>query len=275
MQGPFHERPSQALITVRNPDVEARQAIFDFGRPLPMPKRAARTFDVSDVWHTREKEVPKPLDTAHDTTITMQPFGVPDLAACASEATRDRPPVALTLPSPFGRGEERKSSYPARMDWDILWYVISGIVIVAGFVGTLLPILPGIPMMFGGMLLAAWAGHFEKIPVWAIVLLGVLAAFSVVFDFLAGSYGAKRYGASKAAVWGAFIGTIVGLFFGIPGIILGPFVGAVVGQLASGSAVDRAARVGVGTWIGLVIGTAVKLATAFMMLGTFALALLV
>ncbi|MGH8216634.1 MAG: DUF456 domain-containing protein [Rhodanobacteraceae bacterium] len=161
------------------------------------------------------------------------------------------------------------------MDWNILWYVIAGIIIVAGFIGSLLPNLPGIPVMFGGMLLAAWVGHFAKIPVWVIVFLGLLAAFSILFDFLAGTWGAKRYGASKAAAWGALLGTIIGLFFGIPGIILGPFVGAVVGQLASGSRVEHAARVGVGTWIGLLIGTAIKLATAFMMLGTFALALLV
>ena len=160
------------------------------------------------------------------------------------------------------------------MDWTIFGYVIAGILIVAGFIASILPNLPGIPVMFGGMLLAAWVGHFQKIPVWVIIFLAVIATLSIVFDFVAGSVGAKRYGASKAAVWGAFIGTIVGLFFGIPGIILGPFVGAVIGQLASGSRVDHAARVGVGTWIGLVIGTAIKLATAFMMLGTFVLALI-
>lgn len=159
------------------------------------------------------------------------------------------------------------------MDLNILWYVIAGILIVAGFVGSILPNLPGIPVMFGGMLLAAWVDHFTKIPVWVIVVLGVLAAFSIVFDFLAGTYGAKRYGASKAAVWGALLGTIVGLFFGIPGLLLGPFIGAVIGQLASGSPIDHAARVGFGTWIGLLIGTAIKLAVAFMMLGTFVLAL--
>ena len=161
------------------------------------------------------------------------------------------------------------------MDWNIIWYTLAGILIVAGFVASILPNLPGIPVMFGGMLLAAWVGHFHKIPVWVIVFLGVLAAFSIVFDFLAGTWGAKKYGASKAAVWGALIGTIVGLFFALPGIILGPFIGAVIGQLASGSAIDHAARVGVGTWIGLLIGTAIKLAVAFMMLGTFALALFV
>ncbi|HVX05526.1 MAG TPA: DUF456 family protein [Rhodanobacteraceae bacterium] len=167
-----------------------------------------------------------------------------------------------------------RPGYAPPMDWNILWYVIAGILIAAGFVASILPNLPGIPVMFGGMLLAAWVGHFQKIPVWVVIFLAMIAAFSIVFDFVAGSVGAKRYGASKAAVWGAFIGTIVGLFFGIPGIILGPFVGAVAGQLASGSRFEHAARVGAGTWIGLLIGTAIKLATAFMMLGSFAAALL-
>ncbi len=161
------------------------------------------------------------------------------------------------------------------MDWTILWYVIAGLIIAAGFVGSILPNLPGIPVMFGGMLLAAWVGRFHTIPLWAVVIVGVLAACSIVFDFLAGTWGAKRYGASKAAVWGAFIGTIGGVFFGIPGLLLGPFVGAVAGQLVSGSPVVQAAKVGFGTWVGLLIGTAIKLATAFMMLGIFALALLV
>ncbi|TAM93581.1 MAG: DUF456 domain-containing protein [Rhodanobacteraceae bacterium] len=159
------------------------------------------------------------------------------------------------------------------MDWNILWYVVAGIIIAAGFVGSILPNLPGIPVMFGGMLLAAWVGHFDKIKVWVIVVLGALTVFSIAFDFFAGTYGAKRYGASKAAVWGALLGTLVGLFFGIPGLLLGPFIGAVIGQLVSGSPIDHAARVGFGTWIGLLIGTAIKLAVAFMMLGTFAVAL--
>ncbi|TAN07509.1 MAG: DUF456 domain-containing protein [Rhodanobacteraceae bacterium] len=161
------------------------------------------------------------------------------------------------------------------MEWTVLWYVIAGIIIAAGFVGSVVPNLPGIPVLFGGMLLAAWVGHFQKIAVWVIVLLGVLAAFSVLLDFLAGTWGAKKYGASAAAVWGALAGTVVGLFFGIPGLILGPFLGAMTGQLASGSRVGDAARVGVGTWIGLLLGTVVKLAVACMMLGMFVLALLV
>jgi uncharacterized protein len=159
------------------------------------------------------------------------------------------------------------------MDWSIVWYVIAGLLIVAGFIGAVLPSLPGLPVMFGGMLLAAWVGHFQKIPVWVIVMLGALAGFSVLFDFIAGSCGARRHGASKAAVWGALLGTIAGLFFGVPGVLLGPFVGAVIGQLLSGSPLEHATRVGFGAWIGLLIATAVKLAVAFTMLAVFAVAL--
>jgi len=75
-------------------------------------------------------------------------------------------------------------------------------------------------------------------------------------------------GPARRRLGGAFIGAIMGPFFGIPGIVLGPFVGAVIGQLASGSRVDHAARVDVGTCIGLLIGTAIKLAVTFMMLGS-------
>lgn len=161
------------------------------------------------------------------------------------------------------------------MDWNILWYTLAGILIIVGFACTIVPNLPGVPVMYAGMLLTAWVGHFQKIAVWVIVLLGVLAAIAVVFDFLASTLGAKKFGASAWAVWGAFIGTIVGLFFNIPGLILGPFVGALLGQLLSGSKLPHAAKVGVGTWIGIVVGTAIKLAVAFMMLGIFAFALLV
>lgn len=163
--------------------------------------------------------------------------------------------------------------YPASMDWAILWYVIAGVLIAGGLVASILPNLPGIPIMFGGMLLAAWIGDFRRIPLWVVVLLGVLAAASIAFDFASAAWGAKRYGASTSAAWGAFIGTLVGAFFGIPGILLGPFVGAVIGQLVSGTGIRHASRVGWGTWVGMLLGTAAKLAVAFMMLAAFALAL--
>ncbi len=161
------------------------------------------------------------------------------------------------------------------MTLEIILYIVAGLLIVIGLAGTILPVLPGVPIVFGGMLLAAWVGDFQSISVWTVVLLGVLAAIAMVLDFVAGLLGAKRVGASAMALWGTVIGTIVGLFFGLPGLLLGPFLGAVAGELLSGKDMTRSTHVGFASWMGLLFGTLAKLALSFTMLGVFALALLI
>jgi uncharacterized protein YqgC (DUF456 family) len=104
------------------------------------------------------------------------------------------------------------------------------------------------------------------------VVLGLLTLLSFVIDLAATALGAKRVGATKLAVVGAALGTLAGLFLGLPGLILGPFVGAVVGELMSHGQVQQATRAGIATWIGLLFGTLAKLALVFTMLGLFALA---
>lgn len=101
----------------------------------------------------------------------------------------------------------------------------------------------------------------------------MLTLFTLVIDFAAGALGAKRVGASRRAIAGAAIGTVVGLFFGLPGLLLGPFVGAVAGELAGRANVDQALRVGVASWLGFFLGTLLKIAIAFAMIGFFVLAL--
>lgn len=157
----------------------------------------------------------------------------------------------------------------------ILWYVAAGVLILVGLGGTILPALPGVPLVFAGMWLAAWVGDYSEIGVWTVVSLGVLAGAAVLLDFVAGLLGAKRVAASPAALWGAAIGTVVGLFFGLPGLLLGPFLGAVAGELRSGGDVTRSTQVGVATWIGLLFGTLAKVALSFTMLGIFVGALLI
>ena len=160
------------------------------------------------------------------------------------------------------------------MDANTVYYVLAGLLILAGIAGTILPALPGVPLVFAGMLLAAWANGFHDVSVWTIVLLGVLTLVSLAVDFFASLLGAKRAGASGKALWGAAIGTFAGLFFGIPGLLLGPFIGAVAGELLGGREWREASKVGFGTWLGIAVGTALKLALAFGMLGIFVLALL-
>jgi len=158
------------------------------------------------------------------------------------------------------------------MDLHALWYVLAVVLIVVGFVGTIVPALPGVPLVFAGMFVAAWADGFQHVGVWWLVGLGVLTLIALAVDFLAGLAGAKRVGASRMALIGAAVGTIVGIFFGIPGLLLGPFLGALIGELVAGGTLKRATGVGVGAWIGFLIGTVLKLGVCFAMLGLFALA---
>lgn len=161
----------------------------------------------------------------------------------------------------------------AGMDMQTAYYLIAGALILIGLAGTVLPALPGLPLMFAGMLLAAWVGDFRLIGGWTVAALGVLTVVSIVVELLASTLGAKRVGASKKAMLGAALGTFAGLFFGIPGLLAGPFVGAVVGEMIDGREWQQASKVGFGTWLGLAVGTALKLALAIGMLGIFALAL--
>lgn len=163
------------------------------------------------------------------------------------------------------------------MDLNSIWYAIAVLLVLVGLAGTILPALPGLPLVFAGMLLAAWAGGFEQIGAWTLVILGLLTGVSLLVDLWATAIGAKRVGASRKAIIGAVIGTFAGMFFGIPGLFVGPFAGAVIGELlARGrfhhAEIGPAARVGFGTWLGIAFGIALKLMLAFAMLGIFALA---
>jgi uncharacterized protein YqgC (DUF456 family) len=148
---------------------------------------------------------------------------------------------------------------------DIALYVLAFALIVGGLIGTVVPALPGIPMIFGGIWLAAALDGYRHLGTAWLIVLGSLAAFGVAMDFIAASLGARRVGASSAAVWGASIGTFVGMFFGLPGLILGPFIGALLGELISSKSVLRSAHVGIGTWLGLLFGTLVKLVLSVVM----------
>ena len=110
-----------------------------------------------------------------------------------------------------------------------------------------------------------------------LVVLGLLTVFSLAVDFWATALGAKRVGASRLAIIGAMVGTLAGLFFGPLGLLMGPFAGAIGGELIHRRSLQKqdlgqAARIGVGTWFGILFGTVLKLALAFTMLGLFALA---
>ena len=142
---------------------------------------------------------------------------------------------------------------------EILLWLVALLFIVGGFAGLVLPALPGAPMLFIGLLAAAWAEDFAYVGTITLLVLAAIAVLTYLIDFAAGAFGAKKFGASRRSVIGAIIGSIVGIFFGLPGLIVGPFVGAVAGELTVRPDIVAAGRAGVGATIGLAIGTAAKL----------------
>ena len=163
------------------------------------------------------------------------------------------------------------------MDPKTLYYLVAAALVMVGLAGTVLPALPGLPLVFAGMLLAAWVDGFANVPAWVLVLLGLLTLLSLAIDFWATALGAKPVGASRIAALGAMLGTLAGLFLGPFGLLLGPFAGALGGELLhrrslrSGD-IGNAAKIGFGTWLGILFGVVLKLGLAFTMLGLFALA---
>ncbi|HZM62617.1 MAG TPA: DUF456 domain-containing protein [Vicinamibacterales bacterium] len=155
----------------------------------------------------------------------------------------------------------------------ILLWVAGVALVLVGLAGIILPALPGHVLILAGLVLAAWADGFTRVGVWTLVIIALIAAGSYLVDFAGAALGAKKLGASSRAMVGAGLGTIAGLFFGLPGIILGPFAGAVIGELTVKQDLRQAGKAGVAAWIGFAIGTAVKVGMAFLMIGIFAGAL--
>ncbi len=154
----------------------------------------------------------------------------------------------------------------------ILLGLVAAALVIGGLVGTVYPLIPGPPLVFLGLWMGAWIGDFERVGGAMVVVLAVLATLAQVLDFIASALGAKRVRASREAVIGAFLGAVVGIFLGLPGLILGPFVGAVGGELLARGGIGQATKVGVATWVGLVVGVLVKLALSLSMIGLFLLA---
>jgi uncharacterized protein len=149
------------------------------------------------------------------------------------------------------------------------WWILAVLLIVAGVIGTLVPGVPGVLAVFGGMLLAAWIDGFTRIGWITLTILAVLMALALLADVVGGLLGAKRVGASRLALLGAAIGSVVGLFYGLVGALIAPFFGAAAGELISRGRLAQAARVGVGTWIGIALSLVARVFIVLAMLVVF------
>ena len=146
--------------------------------------------------------------------------------------------------------------------------------ILAGLAGTILPMLPGTLLVWGGIVLGAWIDDFTRVSLTTVVVISLMGLLAWALDYAAGLMGAQKAGASKLALIGAAVGTVVGLFMGLVGVLFMPLVGAAVGEFLAQKDQSRAVKVGVATWIGIMVGLVAKVVLAFMMVGLFAAALL-
>lgn len=152
---------------------------------------------------------------------------------------------------------------------EVLLWVLAVVLVLAGLVGLVLPLLPGPALLFAGLLLGAWIEDFVYVGMGTLIALAAMTALIFAADAAGTAFGARRYGASGRAVLGAAIGSLIGLVFGLVGILIGPFIGAVIGELSARPGVVRAARAGWGATIGIAIAAAAKLALGFAMVGVF------
>ena len=145
---------------------------------------------------------------------------------------------------------------------DIALVVLAGILIILGVVGCFLPVLPGPPLSFAGILLLHFSSHAQFSTTFLIVV-GTVALVVSVLDYLVPVLGAKRFGGSRLGIIGCIVGLVAGIFIFPPiGILIGPFIGAIAGELINGDDLQQAVKSGFGSLVGYLLGTGVKLAVS-------------
>lgn len=155
---------------------------------------------------------------------------------------------------------------------DIFLIILGALCLLIGFLGSILPALPGVPLAY----IALWLLHatdkvqfsWQTLLIWGVVTIAV-----VVLDYVVPAWGTKHFGGSKWGTWGSIVGIVVGMFLGPWGIVLGPFVGAFVGELIAGKGSQEALRAGWGSFVGLMTGTVLKLICCGLMTWQFIKAL--
>ncbi|MDD3678207.1 MAG: DUF456 domain-containing protein [Dehalococcoidales bacterium] len=157
---------------------------------------------------------------------------------------------------------------------EVVFAIICAVLILIGLVGVIMPYLPGVPVAWLGLFIYAIGTDWERLSVTTIVVFGAITVLALLVDFIAPLLGAKKYKASKWGIIGASIGLFLGIIiFQIWGIILGPLLGALIGELIAGKSTDIAFKSALGTFIGFIFGTLMKLVLVLVMAGFFIVSL--
>jgi uncharacterized protein len=134
---------------------------------------------------------------------------------------------------------------------ELFWWAATMLLMALGIIGTVLPVIPGTAMILGAAILhRVMLGPERSVGWWTLGLLVLLTLLSFAIDVAGGSLGARRFGATRWGMFGAFAGAIVGIFFSLPGLLIGPILGAVAGELIGGKRLVDAGRAGWGTLLG-------------------------
>jgi uncharacterized protein YqgC (DUF456 family) len=147
--------------------------------------------------------------------------------------------------------------------------IVVALLMLAGVVGSIVPFVPGAPLIFAGALLHAVATDFNPIGAGRLAILAALGVLGWALEHVAGAVGARRAGASRAAVVGAMIGMVVGVMVAPIGLLLGPILGAIAGELLSGRAPEASVRAGIGAAVGALTGVVAHFAMALVMVALF------
>ena len=146
--------------------------------------------------------------------------------------------------------------------------------IVGGLVGTVFPALPGTVLILVGFVVYGLITGFDSLPAWFFVGQTVLVTLSYLIEFLATAFGVKIFGGSKAAAWGAVLGSLLVFVLGPIGIIVGPLLGAIVGELIMGEQIKQALHSGFGSFLGFMGGVIANLVISGLMIAWFVLKIL-
>lgn len=145
------------------------------------------------------------------------------------------------------------------MIFELFLAISAGLVLLLGFIGCVLPIIPGPPLAWLGLLLGYFSDYCN-IPTWVLVVTGIVSIIVTVSDYILPSFFTKKSGGSKSGSWGSNIGLIIGCFLGPFGIIICPFLGAFIGELINDSNdKKRALKAAWGAFVGFLFGTGIKL----------------
>jgi hypothetical protein len=151
---------------------------------------------------------------------------------------------------------------------------ITIILLIIGLAGSVLPMLPGTPLIFLGALLYAWHTNFTAVTWGILLLLLALTLLSQILEYLASTLGAKKFGASRWGIVGALCGGFIGMIGGgLAGLIIGPFLGALLFELLYGKSLKASVHIGVGTMVGFLGGAIGKFIIALTMIGIFLVAI--